>query len=85
MNVSKAEQRVLHALARGGVIRHRKDDSGRIIAADCTTRDGWILADCSLDLFRRLKRRRMVASQDGAPYRITRMGLDAVRAQLDNR
>ena len=85
MNVSKAEQRVLHALAQGGVIRHRKDESSRIIAVDCTTRDGWILADCSLDLFRRLKRRRMVASQNGAPYRITRMGLDAVRAQLDNR
>jgi uncharacterized protein YjhX (UPF0386 family) len=85
MNVSKVEQRVLHALAQGGVIRHRKDDSGRIFAADCTTRDGWILTDCSLDLFRRLKRRRMIASQNGAPYRITRMGLDAVRAQLDNR
>ena len=85
MNVSKAEQRVLHALAQGGVIRHRKDESGRIIAVDCTTRDGWVLADCSLTLFQRLKQRRMIASQNGAPYRITRMGLDAVRAQLDNR
>ncbi|MBN9058921.1 MULTISPECIES: YjhX family toxin [Kaistia] len=85
MNVSKVEQRILHALAQGGVIRHHKDDSGRIIAADCATRDGWILTDCSLDLFLRLKRRRLIASQNGAPYRITRAGLDAVRAQLDNR
>lgn len=85
MNVSKPEQRVLHALAQGGLIRHHKDESGRIIAVNCTTRDGWVLADCSLALFQRLKQRRLIASQNSAPYRITRTGLDAVRAQLNNR
>ena len=85
MNVSKYEQRVLHALAQGGVVRPLRDADGRIVAADCLTRDGFRLADCTLGLFRRLKRRGLIASMDGQPYRITRLGLLAVRAQLDNR
>lgn len=72
--------------AQGGCIRHRRcADSGRILAADCFTRDGFGLADCTIGLFRRLKRRGLIASRDGQPYRITRLGLAAVRAQLDNR
>ena len=86
MNVSKYEQRVLHALAQGGCIKHRRcADSGRILAADCFTRDGFALADCTIGLFRRLKRRGLIASREGAPYRISRLGLYAVRAQHDNR
>lgn len=85
MNVSKREQRILHALAQGGMIRHSKDERGHIVVADCITRDGWRLSDCTLDLFQRLRRRRWIASANGSPYRITRLGLDAVRAQLDNR
>ena len=85
MNVSKCEQRVLHALAQGGAIRHLRDEHGRVIAADCLTRDGFVLTDCTLAVFRRLKRRGLIASRDGRPYAITRQGLSAVRAQLDNR
>lgn len=85
MNVSKHEQRVLHALAQGGHIRHLRDEEGRVVAADCFTRDGFRLADCTLALFRRLKRRGLIASRGGRPYTITRLGLAAVRAQLDNR
>ncbi len=85
MNISKREQRVLHALAQGGAIRHVKNETGHIIAADCLNRDGWALADCTLQLFQRLRRRRFIASSAGGPYRITRLGLEAVRAQLDNR
>lgn len=85
MNISKAEQRTLHALARGGAILIRKDDDGRIIEANCVTREGWTLVDCTLPVFRKLKRRRLIASHDSQPYRISLRGRQAVRPQLDNR
>ena len=86
MNISKHEQRVLHALAQGGKIVHRRcEDSGKIVEVDCFTREGWRLADCRMGVFQRLKRRQLIASHGGAPYRISRRGLEAVRAQLDNR
>ena len=85
MNVSKHEQRVLHALAQGGHIAYRKDDKGKIIEVLCVNRDGWVLSDCTLALFHKLRRRRLIASRESRPYRITRDGLEAVRAQLDNR
>lgn len=86
VNISKHEQRVLHALAQGGRIVHRRcAETGKIVEIDCFNRDGWRLDGCSPGVFHRLRRRRLVASEDGAPYRITRLGLAAVRAQLDNR
>lgn len=98
MNISKHEQRVLHALpgvpakytlrggAQGGRIQHRRcPDTGRIVAADCFTRDGHVLSDCTLGLFKKLKRRGLIASRGGQPYRVTRLGLVSVRSQLGNR
>lgn len=85
MNISKAEQRVLHVLAQGGMIRHRRDERGHIVEALCFTRDGFVLSGCSPSLFRRLRRRGFIGSLNGAPYRISQAGLRAVRAQLDNR
>lgn len=85
MNISKHEQRTLHALAQGGLINHFKNDKGDIVAIDCLNRDGWRLDDCTLPIFQRLRRRGFIMSHESGPYRITRAGLDAVRAQLDNR
>ena len=85
MNISKSEQRVLHVLAQGGMIRHRRDEDGRLIEALCVTRDGHILDGGGLGLFQRLRRRGFIASRGGMPYRITHAGLRAVRAQRDNR
>ena len=85
MNISKHEQRTLHALAQGGRIQHYKNDRGDIVAIDCVNRDGWRLADCSLAVFAKLRRRGFIRSENGGPYRITRDGLAAVRAQADNR
>lgn len=84
MNISKGEQRVLHAMAQGGAIHHDRDGD-RIIRATCYTREGFALADFNLALFARLKRRGLIASHGGKPYRISPAGLHAVRAQLDNR
>jgi uncharacterized protein YjhX (UPF0386 family) len=85
LNISKHEQRVLHVLAQGGLIRYQRDIHGKVIEVDCFNRDGYRLSDCSISVFERLRRRRLIRSEGGQPYRITREGLAAVRAQLDNR
>jgi hypothetical protein len=84
VNISKLEQRVLHVLAQGGLIQHTREDN-RIVEVDCYNREGHRLSDCTLGLFHRLKRRGLITSVNGQPYRISRFGLDCVRAQLDNR
>jgi hypothetical protein len=83
LNISKLEQRVLHCLAQGGRIQHTRSD-GRIIEVDCWNRDGYRLADCTMSLFKKLKRRGLIESRGGQPYRISRLGLASVRAQHDN-
>ena len=83
MNISKHEQRVLHALAQGGRIIHRRcAQTGKITQVDCFNRDGWRLDDCTRGVFDRLRRRRLIASHGGQPYRISRLGLDAVASVL---
>ena len=85
MNISKSEQRALHALAQGGRILIERDERRKINKASCVNREGWFLSGFSIELFKRLKRRRFIASRGGGPYRITMHGLVSVRAQLDNR
>ena len=85
MNLSKAEQRVLHVLAQGGCIRHARGLGRKIEAVACHTREGAVLSDCTLEVFSRLKRRGLIASRGGAPYRSSRRGIESVRAQADNR
>jgi uncharacterized protein YjhX (UPF0386 family) len=83
MDISRAEQRILHLLAQGGRIDIEKENR-KIITVACITRDGWRASGLDLDLFRKLKRRRCIASSGGRPYRITQRGLELVRSQLDN-
>ncbi|WP_274628951.1 YjhX family toxin [Arvimicrobium flavum] len=85
MNVSRLEQRILHLLARGGRIDLEKNDDGKLEAVHCVTREGWRHAALDIELFRKLKRKRAIASSQGGPYRITRQGLLLVRPQPDNR
>lgn len=84
MDISRAEQRILHLLAQGGRIDLIRDDAGKPSEAHCYSRDGWRYVGLDMDLFRKLKRRRTIASQGGKPYRITRRGLQLVRSQPDN-
>lgn len=84
MNISRSEQRVLHVLAKGGAIHHARGPNGKIAEIICFTREGQVLADCTLALFQRLRRRGLIQSAGGRPYHITLLGRRSVRAQPDN-
>ena len=84
MDISRAEQRILHHLAQGGRIEVTRE-SKAIIEIRCFTRDGWVYPGFDLELFRKLKRKKAIASSGGKPYRITERGLLLVRAELNNR
>ncbi|MGD9637991.1 MAG: YjhX family toxin [Alphaproteobacteria bacterium] len=85
MNISKDEQRVLHALAQGGLIKVEKNEKNKIIKILCFNRDGWVLTHCTMIIFNKLRKKGLVASKNSLPYRITSLGIRTVRAQLDNR
>lgn len=85
MNISKQEQRVLHVLAQGGQIRYLRGPNGRILQADCFTHDGMILSDCTLQIMAKLRRKKLIASTNSSPYRITEKGRRSVLSQLNNR
>ena len=85
MDISRDEQRVLHALAQGGTIYPIKDPKGRITAVELYNREGWIIPTFTLLLFKKLRNKKAIASHDHQPYRITRRGLELVRAEFDNR
>lgn len=85
MNISKNEQRVLHALAQGGAIHVTRLPNGKLSTVQCFTREGHGLATCSLAMVARFRRLRLIRSTGGRPYRITPLGNRTVRAQLDNR
>lgn len=85
MDISKDEQRVLHVLAQGGRLMVLKTSAGRIMNVEGFTREGWRMPPIAPRLFRKLKSKKAIASKGGGPYRITRRGLELVRAQPDNR
>ena len=84
MDISREEQRVLHALAQGGAIHAIKTETGKINGIELYSRDGWLMP-CTLGMFKKLRNKKAIASSDGRPYRITRRGLELVRAELTNR
>ena len=85
MDISRDEQRVLHARAQGGNITPIKDHKGRIIAAQLFNRDGWAMPAFTLLLFKKLRSKKAIASQQSRPSRITKRGLELVRSEFDNR
>ena len=85
LNISKPQQRTLHALAQGGRILLERDQQGKIVDVECLSREGWRLAECDLAVFKALRHRGLIMSRAGGPYQITREGLERLRPQLDNR
>lgn len=76
---------MLHVLAQGGAIDYERAPNGKVTGVTCYTRDGHVLCDCTLAVFTRLRRRRLIKSRNGRPYRATKLGITVVRAQMDNR
>ncbi|MEP3438469.1 MAG: YjhX family toxin [Hoeflea sp.] len=85
MDISRAEQRILHLLAQGGRIELIRDCNRKIADIKLITREGWLFGELDLQTFRKLKRKRAVRSRQGQPYLVTRRGLELVRSQLNNR
>ncbi|QLF70148.1 YjhX family toxin [Peteryoungia desertarenae] len=85
MDISRAEQRILHLLAQGGRIEITRNDNRKIEKLQLFTREGWVFSGLDLVTFRKLKQKKAIRSQGGKPYRITENGLRLVRSELDNR
>ncbi|WJR67275.1 YjhX family toxin [Neorhizobium sp. CSC1952] len=85
MDISRAEQRILHLLAQGGRIEITRDENRKIEKLQLFTREGWVFSALDLVTFRKLKQKKAIKSQGGRPYRITERGLVLVRAEQDNR
>ncbi|MEP2031482.1 MAG: YjhX family toxin [Paracoccaceae bacterium] len=85
MNISKVEQRVLHVLAQGGAIHFEQLPNGKVREVACLNRNNLVLADCTLAVFGRLKKRRFNKSVSGGPYRVIRLVITSVRPQFNNR
>jgi uncharacterized protein YjhX (UPF0386 family) len=81
----RATNSASYLLAQGGRIEIEKNESKKIASVQCLTRDGWRYPGFDLEMFRKLRRKKAVSSMGGGPYRITRRGLELVRAELDNR
>ena len=85
MDISRAEQRILHLLAQGGRIELTRDDNRKIQKLQLFTREGWVFSGLDIVTFRKLKQKKAIRSTSGRPYRITERGLVLVRADPNNR
>ncbi|CAD7028940.1 hypothetical protein RHAB21_01590 [Pseudorhizobium halotolerans] len=85
MDISRAEQRILHLLAQGGRIELVRDDNRKVEKLQLFTREGWMFGGLDIVTFRKLKQKKAIRSIGGMPYRITERGLVLVRGEQDNR
>ena len=85
MNISKTEQRALHALAQGGCIQFERGANGHVTEVICFNRDGYAMVGFTLEVFKKLKKKKLIRSLKGQAYQISHQGRLNVNAQLDNR
>lgn len=75
MNISKKERKALEMLSLGGTIILEKDARNRPLEASFVTREGWSLDGAGLAEFKTLRSKRLIISQNGGHYRISREGV----------
>ena len=85
MDISRAEQRILHLLDQGGRIELVRNDNRKVEKLQLFTREGWMFSGLDIVTFRKLKQKKAIRSTGGMPYRITERGLVLVRAEQNNR
>jgi uncharacterized protein len=82
--ISKHEQHVLHEFALGGEIHYQRGENGKATEITYVSRDGHALTNCTIPVFHSQKKH-LARSQMSRPYRISRLGVTPMRAQMNQR